>query len=48
MHNDLDRLENDLRWISMTIKFTEKALAVQQELKVLETKTSTVSYARSS
>lgn len=39
MHNDLDRLENDLRWISMMIKFTEKALAVRQELKSLEMKT---------
>lgn len=39
MHNDLDRLENDLSWISMMIKFTEKALAVRQELKSLETKT---------
>lgn len=39
MNNDLDRLENDLRWISMMIKFTEKALAVRQELKSLEMKT---------
>ena len=39
MHNDLDRLENDIRWISLMIEFTEKALAVRQELKVLETKT---------
>lgn len=39
MHNDLDRLENDLYWISLMIEFTEKALAVRQELKVLETKT---------
>lgn len=39
MHNDLDRLENDLYWISLMIEFTEKALAVRQELKALETKT---------
>lgn len=39
MHNDLDRLENDLYWISLMIEFTEKALAVRRELKVIETKT---------
>lgn len=39
MHNDLDRLENDLYWISLMIEFTEKALAVRQELISLKTKT---------
>lgn len=39
MHNDLDRLENDLYWISLMIEYTEKALAIRQELKVIDTST---------